>query len=77
MIEILALMGCNNLQGTVFSPVAFEPDNFLGTAAEQPIATGHGRFGFLSVTLRALLSGSLKPLLRPMDVMSLFNAHTL
>ncbi|CAA3000865.1 aladin isoform X1 [Olea europaea subsp. europaea] len=54
--------------GIVFSPVAFEPDNFLGTAAEQPIASGHGRFGFLSVTLRALLSGSLKPLLRPIDV---------
>lgn len=54
--------------GTVFSPVSFEPDNLLGTGVEQPVASGHGSLGFLSATLRAMLSGSLKPLLRPTDV---------
>ncbi|KAL2480826.1 Aladin [Abeliophyllum distichum] len=54
--------------GTVFSPVPFESDNLLGTGDEQPVALGQGGLGFLSVTLRALLSGSLRPLLRPADV---------
>ncbi|KAL7093008.1 hypothetical protein ACP275_11G016700 [Erythranthe tilingii] len=54
------------LQGTVFSPIPFEPDNLLGTVTEQE--ENSRKKGLLSALLHAVLSGSLRPLFQPADV---------
>ncbi|CAA0832882.1 Aladin [Striga hermonthica] len=55
--------------GTVFSPIAFEPDSLSAAATElETVPQNKGSLGILSAAVQALLSGSIRPLLQPADV---------
>ncbi|GER25979.1 transducin/WD40 repeat-like superfamily protein [Striga asiatica] len=55
--------------GTVFSPIAFEPDSLSATTTDlETVPQNKGSLGILSSAVQALLSGSVRPLLEPADV---------
>lgn len=60
----------------MFSPIPFESDSLLGTGTEQEsVERRKGSSGILSAGLEALLSGSLRPLLQPADVIIILDLH--